>query len=54
MHLWEPVKDIQGAQKCRRCGMIRLKIPGKKAIYSREGFVDNSPTKQNCFILSKD
>lgn len=54
MHQWEPIKDIIGAKKCRRCGMTRFKIPGRKAIYAREGFVDNSDTKQNCFILSKD
>lgn len=54
MHLWEPIHDIIGAKRCRRCGMTRFKIPGRKAIYAREGVVDNSDTKQNCFILSKD
>lgn len=54
MHLWEDIKDIQGAKKCKRCGLMRFKILGRKAIYARNGDVDNSPTKQNCFILSKD
>lgn len=54
MHQWLPIKDIQGAQKCNVCGMIRIKTPGNKAIYSRDGQIDNSPTRQNCFILSKD
>lgn len=54
MHLWEPIKDIQGTSKCKRCGMTRFKIPGRKAIYARAGHVDESNTKKNCFILSKD
>lgn len=54
MHQWEPVKDIQGASKCSRCGMVRIQIPGCRPIYSRDGQIDNSRTKQNCFLLSKD
>lgn len=54
MHLWEPIPDIICAKRCARCGMLRFKMPGAKAIYARDGRVDESPTKLNCFILSKD
>lgn len=54
MHQWEPIPDIIGAKRCKHCGMLRFKMPGTKAIYARDGRVDETPTKQNCFILSKD
>jgi hypothetical protein len=49
-HLWKEI--IAGTFKCRRCKMFKYKSPGKKTIYTRGNNIDNSATKNNCFILS--
>lgn len=53
-HIWKADKSIDGVSFCTRCGMTKIKIKGGKTImYRKGGIIDNSPTKNNCFILSK-
>lgn len=54
-HVWKPDKSIHGVWHCKNCNVIKVKPVAKKAIiYRPGGLVDSSPTRNNCFKLSKD
>jgi hypothetical protein len=53
-HIWKKIRGVPGVYSCARCHMKKYIGKGHAPMYARDGVVDNSPTKHNCFILSKD
>lgn len=52
-HEFSKLRGVAGVSVCKRCGIKMYKIQGLPTILARNGEIDNSDTKYNCFKLSK-
>lgn len=52
-HEFIKLRGVAGVSVCKRCDIKMYKIKGLPTILARNGVIDNSDTKYNCFKLSK-